>query len=564
MKLRNYTFFFFFIFLLSCGADKTMMPPESGGECSDKGQKVCSESYIEVLQCGNDSRWHTIAICQTMQGEYCIESDETAFCNSAHETPDDDDTIIIPDEDKTTIDDDNSIVDEDNTLTDEDEILLDNDTSDDSDIDEQHDEDTPTGPYCGDKNIDAIYDDIQQKQSNNSQLSIRDDAITDNILTVSQDGDITGLSYQFHITHGHAADLTVELISPRGTIHAICSECTNTELQNRDEIVTTFDDEKSIGEWKLRVTDNNFGNSGMIFYFRLTLDLYVFVSSEECDDGNKITEKCAYGETACTVCDETCKNIDGATTFCGDNIIDSGNENCDDGINDGSYNSCNADCQSLANFCGDSLITDAEICDDGINDGTYGHCNADCLSMGKFCGDSIATDSESCDDGINDGSYGHCNADCLSMANHCGDSLITDSESCDDGINDGSYGHCSIDCLSMGNFCGDSATTDAEVCDDGINDGTYGYCNADCLAMGNYCGDSATTDAEICDDGINDGTYGHCNADCLAMGNYCGDSATTDAEICDDGINDGTYGYCNGDCLAMGHHCGDLLITDAE
>jgi hypothetical protein len=38
--------------------------------------------------------------------------------------------------------------------------------------------------------------------------------------------------------------------------------------------------------------------------------------AESCDDGNQTTEACAYGETACAICDATCASVAGATAFC--------------------------------------------------------------------------------------------------------------------------------------------------------------------------------------------------------------------------------------------------------
>lgn len=49
--------------------------------------------------------------------------------------------------------------------------------------------------------------------------------------------------------------------------------------------------------------------------------------------------------------------------------------------------------------CGDGVVTLDEACDDGVNDGSYGTCNEDCSRAG-FCGDGhVDSDHESCDDG---------------------------------------------------------------------------------------------------------------------------------------------------------------------
>src|SRR3989344_9209259 len=41
-------------------------------------------------------------------------------------------------------------------------------------------------------------------------------------------------------------------------------------------------------------------------------------SGEQCDDGNIVTETCAYGVTSCTVCTSTCYNVPGITSYSGD------------------------------------------------------------------------------------------------------------------------------------------------------------------------------------------------------------------------------------------------------
>ncbi|MBV9949858.1 MAG: DUF4215 domain-containing protein, partial [Myxococcales bacterium] len=54
------------------------------------------------------------------------------------------------------------------------------------------------------------------------------------------------------------------------------------------------------------------------------------------------------------------------TTTCGDGVV-AGNEQCDDGVNNGSYGTCNANCTRAA-FCGDATKqSPPEQCDDGVN-----------------------------------------------------------------------------------------------------------------------------------------------------------------------------------------------------
>jgi cysteine-rich repeat protein len=73
----------------------------------------------------------------------------------------------------------------------------------------------------------------------------------------------------------------------------------------------------------------------------------VVESGEQCDDGNTVTEACPYGQQmSCAVCNATCQNVAGATSYCGDGSIDSAHgEQCDDG-NTTSGDGCSATCQT--------------------------------------------------------------------------------------------------------------------------------------------------------------------------------------------------------------------------
>ncbi|HWB74529.1 MAG TPA: hypothetical protein VG755_06230 [Nannocystaceae bacterium] len=62
--------------------------------------------------------------------------------------------------------------------------------------------------------------------------------------------------------------------------------------------------------------------------------------------------------------------------------------------------------------CGDAVVNGDEVCDDGINDGSYGGCVADCSDLGPHCGDSIQQGDEACDDGDQSNGNG-CNVDCI-------------------------------------------------------------------------------------------------------------------------------------------------------
>lgn len=65
-------------------------------------------------------------------------------------------------------------------------------------------------------------------------------------------------------------------------------------------------------------------------------------TTEQCDDGNSITDACTYGLMSCLVCTSDCVTGAGTTTFCGDGVIDSTNgETCDPP----SSTACDASCQ---------------------------------------------------------------------------------------------------------------------------------------------------------------------------------------------------------------------------
>ena len=105
---------------------------------------------------------------------------------------------------------------------------------------------------------------------------------------------------------------------------------------------------------------------------------------ETCDDGNTDTETCPYGETYCTICDATCQEIVGQTSYCGDQVVDTENgEACDDG-NTNEFDDCSSLCQFP--LCGNGALDPGEECDDGNDIDTDGCTNVCQLPV---CGDSI-------------------------------------------------------------------------------------------------------------------------------------------------------------------------------
>ena len=164
-------------------------------------------------------------------------------------------------------------------------------------------------------------------------------------------------------------------------------------------------------------------------------------SPEACDDGNTVTEACAYGLTSCTVCSSTCTNVAGAVKRCGDTVVQSANgEQCDDG------NTTNTD--ACSNIC------KTPTCSDGIKNGTESSTDCGGVSGGvtcaactaAVCGNNIVQSPEACDDGntVTEAcAYGLtsctvCSSTCTNVAGavkRCGDTVVqtANGEQCDDG-----------------------------------------------------------------------------------------------------------------------------------
>lgn len=145
-------------------------------------------------------------------------------------------------------------------------------------------------------------------------------------------------------------------------------------------------------------------------------------------------------------------------------------------------------------LCGNGAVDDGEGCDDGVNDGAYGGCTADCSGPAAFCGDGDVNGSEACDDGTNDGSYGGCATDCAELGPYCGDATVNGEEACDDGTNaNGSA--CSVDCFEPGTLMGSAQRESLSFCDGdfitrpAIRDNgnvlvsASGYCDDDSLIL---------------------------------------------------------------------------------
>ncbi len=134
---------------------------------------------------------------------------------------------------------------------------------------------------------------------------------------------------------------------------------------------------------------------------------------------------------------------------------------------------------SCAPICGDGFVTAGELCDDGVNDGSYGSCTADCQGFGPSCGDAtVQTDQgEQCDNGTNLDPYGTkdgCSPGCRTTP-YCGDGVVQANEDCDPGDDPS----CAANCLAGNVGCGNGIVEPGEECDDGdrIADSV---CTGDC------------------------------------------------------------------------------------
>jgi cysteine-rich repeat protein len=227
-------------------------------------------------------------------------------------------------------------------------------------------------------------------------------------------------------------------------------------------------------------------------------DGLVNLSFEQCDDGNNTNDDgCS---STCTVENETA---------CGNGIIEVG-EACDD-ANADDTDVCLSTCR-LA-FCGDGLIhSGVEQCDNGTgnSDVTPDACRTTCVLA--RCGDSILDTAEQCDDGNNQN-----DDDCLDTCElaSCGDGFVrTGAEECDDGAgnSDVAPDACRTTCAIAS--CGDAILDTGEECDDGIgnSDVTVDACRTTCAIAS--CGDAILDTGEECDDGNTQGGD-TCSGACL-------------------------------------------------
>jgi fibro-slime domain-containing protein len=172
------------------------------------------------------------------------------------------------------------------------------------------------------------------------------------------------------------------------------------------------------------------------------------------------------------------------TPICGDGFV-AGAEQCDRGtanVPPGGdiYGKCTTECK-LGPYCGDAILqSPPEACDNGLNVSSYtptappaGTCAPGCL-IPAYCGDGVTNREfgEECDDAEqNQNTYGHCQTNCK-LGPRCGDGVIQASfgETCDDGPSNTPDGYGPGKCLETcqrAPFCGDGKVDSAfgEQCD---------------------------------------------------------------------------------------------------
>ncbi|MCG2698565.1 VWA domain-containing protein [Candidatus Parcubacteria bacterium] len=141
------------------------------------------------------------------------------------------------------------------------------------------------------------------------------------------------------------------------------------------------------------------------------------VSEEWCGDGViNDGEECDGGsiggyDPAHYICTNNC-TIE-YIPYCGDLLINQTSEECDQAeseicTTDNGYaglQTCGSDtclwsgC-GTSEYCGDGSINGLEICDDGANNGIYDSCNQDCTGdTPSVCGNEVVEGDEECDDG---------------------------------------------------------------------------------------------------------------------------------------------------------------------
>jgi hypothetical protein len=151
-------------------------------------------------------------------------------------------------------------------------------------------------------------------------------------------------------------------------------------------------------------------------------------SASDASAGDASTGGVEPGDTEQTSATDSGDSSGGDASFCGDGVVDEGEE-CDDGQANADDAACKSDC--TLQVCGDGHVGPDEACDDGAGNAWDAACLPDCTVAS--CGDGhVHAGVEVCDDGVNDGAYGGCMPGCGALAPHCGDGVLqAQHEHCD-------------------------------------------------------------------------------------------------------------------------------------
>jgi cysteine-rich repeat protein len=219
-------------------------------------------------------------------------------------------------------------------------------------------------------------------------------------------------------------------------------------------------------------------------------------SSEECDNGlncsdgtscTSDTECVAIGDGLCALrngdgCDILCKR----EPLCGDNILTSPPELCEDG----------STCSDGATICNGNAALCIGIGDGACTPKSGDGCDSNCRPTG--CRNFIVTAGEECDDGNNINGDG-CDQNCTLSV--CGNSLVgPPAEDCDTANLNGAS------CVSLGFASGSLACVPAGQANECF------FNTAGCVAS--ICGNGVTETGEECDDG-NANNGDSCSSLCL-------------------------------------------------
>lgn len=322
---------------------------------------------------------------------------------------------------------------------------------------------------------------------------------------------------------------------------------------------------------------------------------------EDCEPGTAQAIKCttAGGRAGMQTqkCTSACKWETPASGVCeggscGDGVIQSPPETCDDGPLNGKYGYCGASCTGKSFYCGDGLKQPSEVCDCKDLNGQYyfngvpAWASKNGVDGAAACGTmKIGTGTSSCA------------WDCTAAGPRCGDGLVSASEVCDGGFQE-AKGFCDnteqagcekdSDCgvgVKCIGFCPESQQKNRRECrtndltttsDDSGSNKACTWTGWKCTIPGS-CGNAIKEGSEECDDGNTNNKDG-CIIDpakgIMCKLAKCGDGFVygAGAEECDQGKDNNkvcspAYGltctYCTSACktaVKSGGYCGDNIV----